>query len=187
MKSTVTWINHFETWRKVRGIANELENIPVNDLDDILQSFFAEIRKSDGTEYEPECLRVMLSAMDRYLREKGREYSILKDKMFDSSRKVLNGKAIELREKGMGKRKNKSDPLTYDEEEQLWRLKVLGSNNPKSLNYTIFYLISQQFITRGCQEHHQLQVEELKFVRDPSGKTLYVEWVEGLTKLDRED
>ena len=94
-----------------------MENIPVNDLDDILQSFFAEIRKSDGTEYEPECLRVMLSAMDRYLREKGREYSILKDTMFDSSRKVLNGKAIELREKGMGKRKNKSDPLTYDEEE----------------------------------------------------------------------
>ena len=162
MKSTVTWINHFETWRKVRGIANELESIPVNDLDDILQSFFAEIRKSNGTEYEPECLRVMLSAMDRYLREKGREYSILKDKMFDSSRKVLNGKAIELREKGMGKRKNKS--------------------NPKSLNYTIFYLISQQFGTRGCQENHQLQVEELKFVRDPSGKTLYVEWVEGLTK-----
>ena len=107
--------------------------------------------------------------------------------MFDSSRKVLNGKAIELREKGMGKRKNKSDPLTYDEEELLWRLKVLGSNNPKSLNYTIFYLISQQFGTRGYQEHHQLQVEELKFVQDPSGKTLNVEWVEGLTKLDRED
>ena len=58
---------------------------------------------------------------------------------------------------------------------------MLGSNNPKSLNYTIFYLISQQFGTRGCQEHHQLQVEELKFVYDPSGKT-YVEWVEGLTK-----
>ena len=61
-------------------------------------------------------------------------------------------------------------------------LKVLKSNNPKSLNYTILYLISQQFGMRGCQEHHQLQVEELKFVRDPSGKTLYVERVEGLTK-----
>ena len=73
-------------------------------------------------------------------------------------------KATELRKKGMGKCKNKSDPLTSDEEEQLWRLKVLGSNNPQSLNYTIFYLISQQFGTRGCQEHHQLQVEGLKYV-----------------------
>ena len=118
MKSTVTWINRLETWQKVRGIANELENIPVNDLDSILQSFLAEIRKSEGTEYGPECLRVMLSAIDQYLMEKGIKYSILKDKMFDNCRKVLNGKAIELREQGMGKRKNKSDPLTSDEEEQ---------------------------------------------------------------------
>lgn len=166
----------------MRGINNELENIPEKELDDVLQTFFAEIRKSDGTEYEPECLRVMLSAMDRYLRDKGREYSILKDKMFTSFRKVLNGKAIELREKGMGKRKNKSDALTTDEEEQLWQLRVLGDNNPKSLNYTIFYLLSQQFGTRGCQEHHQLRVEDLKFVCDPSGTTVCVEWVEGLTK-----
>ena len=72
MKSIITWINRFETWQKIRGIANELENIPVNDLDITLQSLFAEIRKSDGTEYEPECLIVMLSAMDHYLRGKGR-------------------------------------------------------------------------------------------------------------------
>ena len=59
-------------------------------------------KKNDGKEYEPECLRVMLSALDRHLKDKGQEYSILKDKRFDSCRKVLNGKVIELREKGMG-------------------------------------------------------------------------------------
>ena len=53
IKSTVTWINRFEAWQKVRGINNELENIPKNELDHVLQSFFAEIRKSDGTEYKP--------------------------------------------------------------------------------------------------------------------------------------
>ena len=36
MRSTVTWINQFKTWQKVRGIANKLENIPLNDLDSIL-------------------------------------------------------------------------------------------------------------------------------------------------------
>ena len=105
-KSTVTWINRFEAWRKVRGITTEWENTPENELDNVLQSFFGEIQKSDGTEYEPESLRVMLSAMDRYLKDKGRECSILKDKIFNSCRKVLNGKAIELREKGMGKHTN---------------------------------------------------------------------------------
>ena len=80
-----------------------MENIPEEELDNVLQSFFAEIRKSGGTEYEPECLRVMLLAMDRHLRDKGQEYNILNNMKFDSCRKVLNGKAIELREKGMGK------------------------------------------------------------------------------------
>ena len=32
----------------------------------------------------------------------------------------------------MGKYKNKSDPLISDDEEQLWKLKVLESNNPIS-------------------------------------------------------
>jgi len=45
-RSIVTWINRFEAWRKVRGITWELENIPENELDTILQSFFGgEIRK----------------------------------------------------------------------------------------------------------------------------------------------
>ena len=43
-------------------------------------------------------------------------------------------------------------------------------------------MLSQQFGTRECQEHHQLCVEDLKFVRDTQGKTMYVEWVEGVTK-----
>ena len=45
MKSTIIWINGFEAWQKIRGIANELENIPVNDLDIILQSFLQKYKK----------------------------------------------------------------------------------------------------------------------------------------------
>ena len=52
-RSTVT-INRFEAWRKVRGITRVLENIPKNELDTVLQSFFGEIRKNYGTEYKPE-------------------------------------------------------------------------------------------------------------------------------------
>ena len=72
MQSTVTWINQFETWQKVLlRIVNKLENIPVNDSDKILQYFFAEIQKCDGTEYKPECVQVVISVMDWYLREEG--------------------------------------------------------------------------------------------------------------------
>ena len=86
-----------------------------------------------------------------------------------------------LREGELGKKRMKADVLTLEEEEQLWKKDVLGGNNAVSLNHTMFFMLSQQFGTRGCQEH-QLRVEDLEFVRDPQGKIMYVEWVEGPTK-----
>ena len=62
-------------------------------VDETLQKFFAEIRKKDGSEYEPDSLRVMLASLDRHLREKDTAFSIAKDIEFSKSRKVLEGKA----------------------------------------------------------------------------------------------
>lgn len=45
----------------------------------------------------------MHSSIDRHLQEKGYGHSILKDKEFEKSRKVLNGKAIDLQQKGKGR------------------------------------------------------------------------------------
>ncbi len=92
-------------------------------------------------------------------------------------------KAIELREQGKGKHKNKADPLSDEEEKLMWEKGVLGDSNPVSLNHAVFYTLSQHFGTRGRQEHHRIRVEELKFVKSAvTDRTKYVEWVEGLTK-----
>ena len=104
--------------------------------------------KSDGTDYEPESLRVMIACLDRHLREHGAIYSILKDKSFETSRKTLEGKAIEL---GKGKQKMKADVITEVEDELLWEKGALGCSNAKKLNRTVFYTLRQHFGTRGCQ------------------------------------
>ena len=109
----------------------------------MLQRFYAEIRKRDGNEYEPESLKVMLAALDRYVRENC-TYSILKDKEFEGSRRVLNGKAISLQHKGKGKRPNRADIVTSEEEDILWKI-VLGLEDPTSLNYRTFFLLGQHF------------------------------------------
>ena len=38
----------------------------VSKLDVVLQNFFAELKKKDGTDYKPESLRTMLAALDRF-------------------------------------------------------------------------------------------------------------------------
>ena len=185
--STNTWVRRSESWysQQPRQQA-KLEEIPVQELDRVLQEFYCHIRKQNGDEYEPDSLRTMLAALDRHLSGCGCSYSIIKDREFKESRLVLNGKAIQLRENGKGKKSKKADPLTAEEEEILWNTGVLGGNNPKSLNHTVFYIISQHFGTRGRQEHHQIRVEHLRFVCNAqTGVTEFIEWEEGLTKTQQ--
>ena len=67
-----------------------------------VDKFFAELKKENGNEYEPDSLRVMQASLDGYLRSKNYPKSIVRDAEFLSSRKVLEGKARKLRELGMG-------------------------------------------------------------------------------------
>ena len=73
----------------------------------ILEQFYATVRKKYGDDYEPDGVRVMVTAIDRYLADKGYKHSIIRDREFKSSKQVLEGKARLLRQQGKGKRPNK--------------------------------------------------------------------------------
>ena len=88
-RSTDNWAQRFETWQKQHGITVPLCEASATELNMVLQNFFAELKKKDGTEYEPESLQTMLAALDRFFRNSGWKYSIAKDKKFIESRKVL--------------------------------------------------------------------------------------------------
>jgi len=70
-KSRNTWLKVFNEWRVQRNEARQLEDIPRQELDAILCRFFAEIRRKDSDEYEPESLAVMQFSLDRHLKNCG--------------------------------------------------------------------------------------------------------------------
>ena len=107
---------------------------------------FAELKTFKGKDYEPYSLRTMLGALNRHLRNSDCAHRI-NNEQFLGAKRVLNGKAIDLCEKGKGKKKMKADPITDEEEEQMWAAKILGSESPCSLNITVWCLLSQQFGT----------------------------------------
>ena len=79
----------------------------------------------------------MQAALHRYLVEKKYPGSILQDLEFKESRDELEGKAWELRAKGMGKQPHAADSISNDEEEILWENRRLGADNPQSLLNTV--------------------------------------------------
>ena len=92
----------------------------------------------------------MIATLDRHLKEAGSSISIAKDRELFNSRKVLKGKARFLREQGYGKRPRASKALTTEDEELLWSKGLLGSQSPKSLIATMWFVLMQHFGLRGC-------------------------------------
>ena len=100
-KSTKTWVTVWTAWAEEKGYSPDIVSHEAKELDEKLQRFFAEVRKKDGSDYEPDSLRVMIASLDRHLKEAGSSISIAKDREFVNSRKVLEGKARFLRGTGL--------------------------------------------------------------------------------------
>ena len=152
------------------------------ELDNILSNFYAEVKKKrDGDYYEPESLKIMQSAIEKYLKEKNYPLSIVRSREFHNSQEILHAKAISLRQQGKGKRPNKSQPLTSEEESSLWLKGQLGDFNGKVLTNVNFKNLTEQLGFRGRQEHYDACVEGF-FIRQQEDGSEFVEFRKGPTK-----
>ena len=87
---------------KKNWISPDIVSYEAKELDEKFQRLFAQARKKEGSDYEPDSLRVMIASLDRHLKEAGSNLniSIAEDREFVNSRKVLEGKVRFLREQG---------------------------------------------------------------------------------------
>ena len=142
-------MNVFNNWAKARGKSGDIEEYEPKDLDSILCKFYGEVRKKDGTDYEPNCLRVMQSGLHRHLLHKHYPKSIISDIEFTDSNRILEGKARLLRQNGKGKRPNASQTLTQEEGNELCKSEKLGKSNAIALLHTMWFINIQHFGQRG--------------------------------------
>ena len=121
VKSTAFWLSAWKKWFLEKGITEEIENYDPTQLNSFLERFQAEIKNKHGEDYEPESLKVMITSLDRHLKNEGYKLSIIRDREFSSSKQVLDGIAKQFRFAGRGKRSNKARQLSKEEEEILWK------------------------------------------------------------------
>ena len=120
-RTTQTWLTVCKKWCEARNIDDRIERFTPRALDDLLTKFYVEVRKRDGSEYEPGSLRVMQASIDRYLRQKNYPVSIISGRDFKKSQETLNSKAKLLRYEGKGKeRPNRAQPYSGVAEEMFW-------------------------------------------------------------------
>ena len=147
---------------KSRQINESIETMAPATLDGVLQKFYLEVRKQDGSEYEPDSLKVMQAALERYLSTQKYPYSLINSLEFSSSRAVLEAKAKQLRMNGYGKRKNRALPYNSAEEESFWSSGLLGDHDGVALTNVNFKNLSEHFGFRGRQDHYDAYVQDFE-------------------------
>ena len=134
----------------------------------MLKRFYAEVKNKHGEDYEPDSLKVMLTALDRHFKDKGYKLSIIRDREFSSSKQVLEGKAQQLRKAGLGKRPNKARQVSAEEEKTLWKTGKFCQQSPEALIQTMWWLLTQHFGLRGRQEHHGMRLDDFRILEGPT-------------------
>ena len=122
----------------------------------------------------------------RYLKDNKYVVSIMRGKDFESSKRVLEGKARYLRQQGKGKVPNRARSLNAEEEEVLWTSGQLGDSTPRSLIQTVWWYKCLHFGMRGREQHYDLKIEDfpkiIKEVENLKGMNVTIPYKEEVLK-----
>ena len=84
-----------------------------------------------------------------------------------------------LQSNELGSKREQAEPLTQEEEEELWNKKILGGHNPHALLNTIIFMVGLYFALHSSDEHQQLRHSpcQIQLIEKPGGRPylLYTE------------
>ena len=150
-------------------------------LDYWLSKFVLETWKRDGDHYPPKTLYAICCGLQRYIQDHRPDINLFSSPLFAGFRKVLDGEMKRLRSTGLGVSVKQAEPITVDEENQLWEKGVLGDHSPQSLVDTMLFLCDVKFALRSGEEHRSLQVSQFTLTHCANG-SLQLEYTENYSK-----
>lgn len=165
-------VRNFEAWRGARNKRFSEDLCPDTDklFDDKkvacqwLCRYVSETRKSDGTEYTPRSLYLLLGALQRHLRKlhPDQELNLFSDPAFKPLRNTCDSIFKQLHSKGIGAETKATPVFTAESEAKLWDTKVLSMDTPKGLLRAVFFYNGKNFCLRGGAEQRGLKISQFR-------------------------
>ncbi|XP_063397184.1 uncharacterized protein KIAA1958-like [Mytilus trossulus] len=186
-KNTKWSIGVFNEWRIARSKHGDsiadIHMLEAAEMNHWLQRFVIEVRNKKGEEYPPKSLYSIICGLLRYCKDMNvndKNFLDEKDLRFVTFRRVLDSRMKELLSKGFGTKVKRADPLSLQDEENLWQKGFFGMTNSVSLQHTAFFYACKLFGLRGRDEHRNLDCSQFEIGTDQTGK--YVRFIGRSTK-----
>ena len=150
-KSNGWAVRNFEAWRDARNKRFPEDLCPDKLFDDKkvacqwLCRYVSETRKSDGTEYTPRSLYLLLAGLQRHLRKlyPDKEINLFSDQAFVPLRNTCDSIFKRLHSKGIGAETKAVPVFTAENEAKLWDTKVLSMDTPRDYLEQCFFTMAR--------------------------------------------
>ena len=120
--------------RKCRNELSQIINMTNAEIEQTLCRFVLETWKKTGYQYPPNTLHHICCGIMRYLRSESHpDMDFFRDASFSRFREVLDVEMKRLLKEGLGTKPRQAEPLSVQDEKQLWTNKLLGGHNGRSL------------------------------------------------------
>ena len=124
----------------------------------------AETRKTDGSEYNPRSLYLLLHALQRHTRKSCplQNVNFFQDPWFLPLKNVCDAIFKRLHGKGIGTEAKATPVLSTNQEDILWSQGILSLDDPTGLLNAVFFYNRKNFCLRGRAEHRNLRISQFK-------------------------
>jgi hypothetical protein len=155
-------------WLKSTGEDPNFELLDKPALAEFLRKFYFVARCKDGERYSKSSYKNLRAGLQRYLISPPfkREINLTSDKEFTAANQVYDGYMVALREEGKDISQNKA-ALQPGDIEKLYS--NVFSDNPRGLQYRIFYEVGIHFGRRGREGLRELKKDSFIIRSDDEG------------------
>ena len=171
----------FSEWCTERcGGEVNLSEVSKEELNDKLKVFYAEAQPKQtesrkrkftdsnvATEYHRNTMKNARAAINRHFRDINRRIDIVKDSDFQEANDMLDAKVKTNLKAGLNL-PTQHKPIIPSADLKLINV-YLQKDNPITLRYRIWYILSIQFVSRGIEFHPQLKRNSFQLKQDENG------------------
>ncbi len=164
----IQWaVRLFQNWRfsrirvpecdgRLRWCDIEDGRIQPSNLAPCLCVFLTEVRHVDGTEYPAKTLYSIIVMLQMHFDKMGKLWKLIDGAEFVKVKHTLDNLMKERSRSETGESAS-ADPISLEAEDKMWKLGVLGDQNPDQLRDTVMFLIGLSFALCGGDEQRNLR------------------------------
>lgn len=158
-------------------------DISNEELDDLVESFFISLRKSDGTKMKSSSLQTFKYSLNRHMKENF-NLDILNKHSFPKTNKILHAINVDLKKDGLGNIEH-FNKISDDDLKLIFD--KLNLEIPQQLQWIMFFIIQYYFCRRGQENIEKFTKLTFKIETDQFGNEYICQNIDELTKNHRQN